>query len=477
MSHLRLALIITTAFLAHGSGSAETRLKNENFDRDPGWEAINNRIVPESRATVRQDFGYSVTDFASKAKGEIGGTVWRVPQPAWYAAKIPPKSLDDRLSASGTFAIPATGSGGVCFGWFNSNQERETSRPVQALGLQIGGAREGSLLHVRLHTAQNQSAGTLIQPPGKKARGTFRNDGTRYAWTLEYDPQANDGNGRIVFVVRGNLEKPEPFENQSFVIDLPAGYRQQGAVFDRFGLLNITKPGGQLTVYFGDLQLDGHTLALTRDPEWDAVGNRAATERGAGGANDFGFSATNHAEGGTGELGGTLWRTGKLWAYYADPVGPLTFENRLEASGRVVLEVGAPDSGLHFGWFKNCSQEKGPEQAGSFVGVRIAGPSRIGHYFAPSLTTAKATARTAPKAPVLVPSRSYEFTLSYDPAANNGLGAISVKLGGESATFELKRGDKAQGGEMDRFGLFSIHNDGGHAPVKVWFDDLKYTAH
>ena len=32
------------------------------------------------------------------------------------------------------------------------------------------------------------------------------------------------------------------------------------------------------------------------------------------------------------------------------------------------------------------------------------------------------------------------------------------------------------GRALDRFRLFSIHNDGGHAPVKIWFDDLQYSA-
>ena len=86
-------------------------LKAESFDRDPEWVAINNRTVPANVDMVRQDFGHSATSFASKAKGEIGGTVWRAIHPAWYAGKISPKTLDDKLSASGTFAITDKGSG------------------------------------------------------------------------------------------------------------------------------------------------------------------------------------------------------------------------------------------------------------------------------------------------------------------------------------------------------------------------------
>jgi hypothetical protein len=108
------------------NGSTATALKSESFDKDPGWEASNNRLVTNSGATIAQDFGYSDTNFASQNKGEIGGLVWRAPQPAWYAAKISPKTLDDTLSASGAFAITHAGGGGhVFFGWFNAKQPEE----------------------------------------------------------------------------------------------------------------------------------------------------------------------------------------------------------------------------------------------------------------------------------------------------------------------------------------------------------------
>ena len=49
-------------------------MKTESFDRDPGWEGHNNRIVPAKYPTIVQDFGYSKTNFAGKAAGEMGGT-------------------------------------------------------------------------------------------------------------------------------------------------------------------------------------------------------------------------------------------------------------------------------------------------------------------------------------------------------------------------------------------------------------------
>src|SRR5690349_13129100 len=85
--------------------SAEPQLKTETFDRDPDWEGFNNRITPKELKGVVQDFGYSETTRASKARGEIGGQITRAAEPAYYADKIGSKTLDDKLSASGTFAI------------------------------------------------------------------------------------------------------------------------------------------------------------------------------------------------------------------------------------------------------------------------------------------------------------------------------------------------------------------------------------
>src|SRR5262245_58823374 len=97
--------LLGLALLAHlttgtAAEQAQTALKTEHFDKDPGWEAHNNRIVPAKRPTVVQDFGYSTTNFAGKSPGELGGQVTRASEPAYYADKIGPLTLDNKLSAS-----------------------------------------------------------------------------------------------------------------------------------------------------------------------------------------------------------------------------------------------------------------------------------------------------------------------------------------------------------------------------------------
>jgi len=509
----------------------KTVYKSERFDSDPGWEGHNNRIAPSVAKTVQQDFGYRATSFAGKAKGEIGGTIWRSPTLASYAAKIPAKTLNDKLTGSGTLALTASsGSSGVFIGWFKG--ERPGGGRQNSLGLRFAGEGSGARLTLQLVTATNQACGTKVTPwivdktkprgQGRKYRPpAIKNDGTRYMWTLDYDPLAADGAGQFRCTVRSNSPAPEEFETKTFTVALPPGYKEQGTTFDRFGVMNSEKPGNSLTIYFDDLAYDGKTEDLSQDPGWIGVGNQISYQRREeGGKHDFGFSAqTDHAGGTAGELGGVIWRSG-VYAYYADRVGPLSLADRLEASGKVVLAAGPPDSGMYLGWFNSAHKENSPHQAGDFLGVRIGGPTRVGHYFAPAYATSlwpvsdRATEpdRRSPElvgdlrsaecrgretvaqraerregrehparvsvesreGPVLVPRQAFVWKLVYDPDASDGQGALHAALGNESVTLPLKPGDKAQGATLDRFGLFTTHIGGSF--VRIYFDDLTYTS-
>jgi hypothetical protein len=263
-------------------------------------------------------------------------------------------------------------------------------------------------------------------------------------------------------------------EVTTFTVDLPEGYREHGTTFDHFGLMNGTKPGGQLVIYFDDLEYNGQSQDFSQDPAWDAKLNRTKYQaKDVGGAHDFGFSLTRFAGGKPGEIGGTFWRSGK-YAYYADRVGPLSLDDRLEARGRVILTTGAPDSDMFLGWFDSTSKETSPADAGNFIGVHVGGPTRVGHYFHPSLMTAKGVRNQAQAGPILTPNKSFEWSLVYDPTAENGRGSIRVTLGGESVDLALRKGVRAQGARLDRFGVLTS-NIGGQI-VRVYLDDLAYTV-
>ena len=75
---------------------------------------------------------------------------------------------------------------------------------------------------------------------------------------------------------------------------------------------------------------------------------------------------------------------------------------------------------------------------------------------------------------MLKQGQAYPWTFVFDPAANEGRGQMRATLGEESVTVDMRRGQKPDEAVFDRFGLFTIGTGG--AQVKVYFDDLQYTA-
>jgi len=492
--------LLAGARLATAEGPVKAGIKHEAFNRDPNWEGRKNRIVPKQVPTVVQAFGYAPSGFAGKAPGELGGLVTRASEPAYYADRIGPRTLEDRLSASGSFALTKSDAGsGMFFGFMRAQQPGGGGRPISSLGLDMDCEQSGARLAVRLITGQNQSCGTFITPfiPGKYRPTPLRNDGTRYTWKLDYDPDAAAGRGRFSFTLHGDPARPESEmqtglaelpeahrkealshfpSTTTFAVELPEGFKRQGTTFDHFGLMNMMKAGGSLAIHFDDLTYDGRSQDFSRDPQWDASGNRSTYQaKDVGGAHNFGYSATSLAGGKPGEVGGVFWRTDD-WGYYADPVGPLSFEDRLEARGKVVLAVGGPDSDMCFGWFHTDGGSAAPNDAGSFLGVKVGGPTRVGHYFLPAFTATPGVHGQPDKGPVLAPGKAYPWSLVYDPQANGGDGALTATLGTETVIHNLRPGQKAaaRGARLDRFGMFSI-GPGGQI-VKLYLDDLDYTA-
>lgn len=500
MRRFVLAGWLLAALVQPATCGPRSATKHLSFDSDPGWEGFNNRLRPEALPIVTEDYGFSPqTNFAAKDKGEIGGRVTRCFAPTYYATATT-KTLNDKLTASGTFAVTSTaGSSGVFFGWFNSAQQEGSGRPVNSLGMDFDGEGGGARLAVRMINRTNKSCGTFITPfvPGKFRPTPIRRDGTRYAWTLTYDPDANGGNGRFNFTIKTDradtdplhasrlpADLPEAYRQEAlrrfpntteFSVDLPAGFRQEGAKFDRFGMMNMMKPGNSMTIYFGDLEHDGITENLTRDPEWIGLKNRATIQTVAVGAHDFGYSAnTRFAGGQAGEIGGDIWRGGKP-AYYADRFEPLTLNDPLEASGKVILKVGAPDSDMFIGWFDSAMEKNADTTSSAFIGVHVGGPTRVGHYFSPTVSTGDTRRRGISKdGPLLTPNRTFDWSLIYNPAANGGNGEMRVTLGTESVTLVFKRGVKTDRARLDRFGIFT--SPIGGQMVRIFFDDLTYTA-
>ena len=121
-------------------------------------------------------------------------------------------------------------------------------------------------------------------------------------------------------------------------------------------------------------------------------------------------------------------------------------------------------------------EDEEPLKGRDFIGISIGGPTRIGHYFLPEFATAQGEHGRVKEGPVIKPGKTYEWTLVYDPAANEGRGQMRVTLGDESVTLDLKAGDAKiqKRPSSTASGIFCVGTGGGQ--VKVFFDELKYTA-
>ena len=83
-------------------------------------------------------------------------------------------------------------------------------------------------------------------------------------------------------------------------------------------------------------------------------------------------------------------------------------------------------------------------------------------------------AGTAANPPYIYPDSSpHDWSLTYDPNANGGLGAISIMLDGQRGMMLLRPGEKEDGAHFNRFGIITTHIDGNGQIV--YFDDLTYT--
>jgi hypothetical protein len=90
------------------------------------------------------------------------------------------------------------------------------------------------------------------------------------------------------------------------------------------------------------------------------------------------------------------------------------------------------------------------------------------------MVTAKGNRGGTKTGPVLAPNKIFDWKLVYDPQANGGKGSVRVSLGEQSVTFDLRSGQKQEGGVFDRFGLFTSKTGG--QMVKMYMDDLSYTV-
>jgi hypothetical protein len=454
-------------------------LKTETFAADPGWDGRNNRATDPAPRQIVQNFGFSSTTNAGGPAGEIGGFITPAGEPAFYGKVITPASFNDSVSASGILNVPQ-GGGHTLIGFFNAGTVNEWRTP-NTIALRIYGRGTYFLAYLDYGTGLWRAGGGSFG--GEAAIPSGAAD---YPFSLTYDPNGADGRGTISATLG----------SYSTVVTLDSGHKADGAIFNRFGILNVMKSAddpGQL--WLDNVTINGELHPFNSDPGWDQRNNRRTyTSTNVRPRFDFGYSPGSNLAGGqsAGEIGGHTFRgdsrvefNGTRLAYYgARLTDTLSLHHPLHAEGKVGFRRGVSDSTTLIGFFhstnsmrSNNSQDSATPE--NFVGAAIEGPSSEGFYLYPTYGVDQEGARASggrgtPTPPYIYPDgQSRRWTLDYTPDGNGGTGSITVTLDGQTVTLNLDPGHKQIGASFNRFGIITTHIDG--SGQTVYFDDLTYT--
>jgi len=460
-------------------------MKTERFSSDPGWDGHNNRSQTPPAVQITQDFGYSSTgSHAGGAAGEIGGLITPAGEPAYYAKVIPVGTLDDTLTASGTLNLQKYDH--ALLGFFNADTINEWRTP-NTLSIRLLGRNDTFFFaYGDYATSLWRAGGNAFTQVGGGEYEFASGPGDVHNWSLTYNPGGNYGGGSVTATIGG----------ETVVTNLEPGHKSDGATFNRFGLLNVMKsvdtPG---LLWLDNLTINGVSENFDTNPNWDGLNNQntyVSTNKRP--RFDFGFSPTNHAGGQNGgEMGGSTFRgdsriqfNGDRMAYYGDELDEtLTLDQPLAASGKVSFQRGVSDSTTLIGFFHSTDSIRDSDSQVSatpenFVGAAIEGPSSQGFYFYPSYGVNQEGVRPSggygsPAPPSIYPNgESHDWSVAYDPTANNGLGEVTVALDGQTVSLHLDPGHRQIGAQFDRFGIITTHIDGNGQTV--YFDDLTYTV-
>ena len=228
--------------------------QRQTFDQDPKWEGRNNRATYESRdLRFYFDFGFSPTHFAGgKSKGELGGVIFRgdcraAQTMAAYGDRVGPLTLDKPFKASGKLAFTrgVTDSGGM-IGFFHSKHSMEVSNrqdsgaPKCLIEMVIEGPSMEGFFVYPSYRMNGDLEGQNARDPNPLR---IYPDGKPHDWSLEYEPAAAEGRGRITVTLDG----------RSVHCDLREGHKDPNTTFDRFGIVTSWIDGNSVNAYFDDI--------------------------------------------------------------------------------------------------------------------------------------------------------------------------------------------------------------------------------
>src|SRR3989440_1309857 len=400
-------------------------------------------------------------------------------EPAFYGKVIAPMSFNDSLSASGILNVPP-GGGHTLIGFFNADTANEWRTP-NTIALRIYGRGTYFRHYLEYGTGLWRAGGTSFG--GEAAIPTGAAD---YPFSLNYDPNGAGDLGAVTAT----------FGSYSTVLTLDSGHQADGALFNRFGILNVMKsaddPG---RIWLDNVIINGEAHPFNSDPGWHERNNRNTyITTNVRPRFDFGYSPGSNFAGGqsAGEIGGQTFRgdsrvqfNGSRMAYYGDALNEtLSLDQPLHAEGKVGFDRGVSDSTTLIGFFhsddsmrSNNSQNSATPE--NFVGAAIEGPSSEGFYLYPTYGLDQEGVRAdggrgTPTPPYIYPDgESRHWTVDYHPDGNGGTGSITVTLDGQAVHLNLHTAHKQIGSPFKSFGIITTHLDG--SGQTVYFDDLTYT--
>ena len=245
-----------------------------------------------------------------------------------------------------------------------------------------------------------------------------------------------------------------------------------------FGLLVMAAAGGRALV-----AAESRSKALLkmerfdRDPGWEGRNNRAATPEARTIVQDFGFSATSHAGGTAGEIGGLICPAAEP-AYYAKRIPSKTFSDPLTASGKLAC------ASRHFhtlvGFFntRTINEWRTPNT----IVLRLYGRGDVFYAYL-EYATGKWRAGGGDfvtEDPVTGKTRLFGFpgngvvhtwSLKYEPDHSGDSGIVTATIDGKRAICRLAPGHRGDGATFNRFGLLNVLKSADD-PGEIWLDDL-----
>jgi len=210
--------------------------------------------------------------------------------------------------------------------------------------------------------------------------------------------------------------------------------------------------------------------------DWEGINNRNTYFEPRIVTQDFGYSPSHNAGGGPGEIGGTLHPAGEA-AYYAWRLPtPLTLDDPMSASGKMLVAKGPGHFLLGFFNANTLNEWRTPN---SLV-ARINGRGEAFHCHVEYGTSrwrcgAGVIGEIVPgeriEAKENPSGRAYRWTLTYDPNGADGSRLLTFTLGSDIATCPIAKEHRPDGATVTHFGILPIPKT-WDSPGQAWIEDV-----